>query len=101
MKTKTITQIGIEIQGWAIITMWGGGQGEIGMDKTFIPNNEISKATILGAVNDGQFGCQSIDSAQIEIYYVYDDPLFGYKEYNRTLFIDYPIHTAQFGKRGI
>ena len=98
MKTKTITQIGIEIQGWATITMWGGGQGEIGMDKTFIPNNEISKAAILRAVNDGQFGCQSIDSALIEIYDVYN---LSFKEYNRTLFIDHPIHTSQFGKRGI
>jgi hypothetical protein len=98
MKTKTITQTGIRISGIAFITLWDNNTASIEMNKTFIPNGKITKTNILSAVNDGRFGCQSIDSAEINISITYDN---GSIEYDRTLFVDNPIHTQFFGKRGI
>jgi len=93
MKTKTINQIGIVIGGESVISLWGGGEGTIKMDETFIPNDKISKQNILRCVNDGGFGCESIDSSDIDIYIKFDN---GCREYDRTIYVNHPLHTQFF-----
>ncbi len=90
MKTKTIYQTGITIQGLALIHLWCGGTGHIEMTPNFIPLDKISKDNILGCVNDGQFGCEFIKEADIDIYITYDN---GSLEFDRTLFSG-PIHSS-------
>lgn len=92
-KTKTITQVDIIVSGEALINMWGGRQSEITMDKTFIPNDKISKDNILRCVNDGGFGCESIQRAFVEISIRYDNMS---TEFDREFIVDHPLHTKLF-----
>jgi len=89
MKTKTITQTGYLITGVARISLWGNSEGEVEMDKTFIPYSELTKRKLLNAINDGQFGCESIILAEVEVFIVYNN---GSKEYDRTIQVTYPPH---------
>jgi len=91
MKEDTITlkKIGITIAGKVTITFWGGGEGEIEMIRTFIPNDKISKENILRCVNDGEFGCESIDEAEIDIYDTYEHNVLLF---NRTIITNNPIY---------
>lgn len=93
MKSKTINQTGIVVKGTATLNLWGGGQGDIQMDETYLPNDKITPKNILRCVNDGGFGCQSIESADIEIYIKYDN---GCTEYDRSIYVDHPIHVSYF-----
>ena len=85
MKTKTITQIGIVIGGEVVINHWGGGKGIVCMDTTFIQNIKITKDNILRCINDAQFGCESIESAIVNIYTRFDN---GSTEFDRTIEIN-------------
>ncbi len=90
-KTKTETHIlvGHRVGGYATLNMWGGGQGSIEMDKTFIPiQHPLTKETILGCVNDGQFGCESLASAEIDIYEVWNAGSFKYDDLEREIILD-------------
>lgn len=80
--SKTITQIGIVVSGFATLEMWGGGQGTIEMEECFLPNGKITPKNILRCVNDNGFGCQKIVDAEINILILYDN---GSKEYDRTI----------------
>lgn len=91
-------QTGIVIQGVATLNLWGGGQGEIIMDQRYIPLEKISKENILRCVNDAQFGCESIESASIEIYTAYDNG--AYTEFDRTIEATRPEYNL-FYCRGI
>ncbi len=93
MKTKQINQIGIVIGGIATLEMWGGGTGEIEMKQYFLPLDKITPKNILRCVNDNGFGCQSIPTADIDIYIKYDN---GSKEYDRTIYVDNTLHTEYF-----
>ena len=93
MRTKTIKQTGFSIQGKALLNLWGGGSGEIVMNPTFLPFDKTTPKNILRCVNDGSFGCQSIESADIIIYIKYDN---GNIEYDRTIYVEHPIHTQHF-----
>jgi len=98
MKEKKIKQTGITIQGVALINFWGGGQGEVIMDERYIPNDKISKENILRCINDGQFGCESIESAEIDILINYE---LGFAmEYDRTIVVKNPAY-RKFYCRGI
>jgi len=98
MKEKKIKQTGITIQGVALINFWGGGQGEVIMDERYIPNDKISKENILRCINDGQFGCESIESAEIDILINYE---LGFAmEYDRTIIVKNPAY-RKFYCRGI
>jgi hypothetical protein len=92
-KVKSITQIGIVVSGTCVIHMWGGGKGVMNMHETFIPYEKISKDNILRCVNDGGFGCESIESARIDISIKYDNRS---EEYNRTIEANSPHHTKHF-----
>jgi hypothetical protein len=85
MRTKRIRQIGIVVGGEALINCWGGGQGIIEMDKKFIPNGQITHNRILNAINDGQFGCESIECATVDLYIKYDNCSL---EYDRTIQVE-------------
>lgn len=98
MKRKTITKTGIQIKGTAIINLWGGGKYRITMNESYIPNVNISKENILRCINDGQFGCESIESADVCIYDVYDHGFA--EEFNRIIPVNNPIY-QQFYCRGI
>ena len=92
-KQKIITQTGIVISGEVQINLWDGGQGAIPMDSTFLPNDKITSKNILRCINDGGFGCESIESGDIVIEIMYDNYS---REYNRAIFTDHPIHTKYF-----
>jgi hypothetical protein len=105
MKSKTINQIGIVIGGEATLSLWGGGTGTIEMEKYFLPNEHVSKDNILRCVNDNGFGCENIDSAEIDIYIKYDN---GSTEIERTFYdVHCKHHThlflgwAELRRRGI
>ncbi len=83
--------IGIEITGIAILNMWGGGSGEIEMEKYFLPLEHITKDNIIRCVNDNGFGCESIESATIDIELVYKDNNSYRKIYE-------PDRTIELGK---
>ena len=85
MKSIKLNQIGILIKEYVCINAWGGGQFDLSMAEVFIPNGKATKDNILGAVNDNGFGCESIESAEIEIYDQYNN---GYKEFNRIIYAD-------------
>ncbi len=83
MKQKLITQIGIIVSGKSLLNLWQPGQGEIMMERRFLPYDKITKDNILRCVNDAGFGCQSIEKAEIDIYIRYDN---GSDEYDRTIY---------------
>jgi hypothetical protein len=93
MKTKTINQIGIDVRGTSLLNLWGGGQGTIEMESYFLPYDKITHTNILRCVNDGQFGCESIESAEIDIYIIYDN---GCSEYDRTITVYHTLHSKHF-----
>ena len=65
------------------------------MTAQFLTLKKATKDNILRCINDGGFGCESVEEADIDIYAVYDN---GYKVYDRTIHIDSPIHTKLFMK---
>lgn len=87
-RKKTIYQTGITINGTALINLWGGGQVEVIMDEKYIPNEKISKENILRCINDGKFGCESIESADVDIYITYEQGFAN--EYDRTIHVENP-----------
>ena len=93
MKQKTIKQTGFIISGYSTLNCWGGGNGTVEMESYFLPFEKTTPKNILRCVNDNGFGCKSIESAQIDIYIKYDN---GCIEFNRSLFIDNPVHSQFF-----
>ena len=83
----------IEISGQALLNLWGGGQGVIEMKTIKLKPEKATKNNILRCVNDNGFGCESIQSASIDITSVYGN---GHCEYIGALEIDHPIHTNLF-----
>lgn len=88
MKQLLLEHRGYEIQGVAVISLWGGDTGVVNMQSVFIPADKLSHTVIKRSVNDGGFGCQRIEAAEVHIYDVYGS-LPGYKQYNRTIELDY------------
>lgn len=97
MKTKTITQTGYLVKGTATIKRWGGDEGNVKMDENFIPYNKLNKSNLLGCINDGQYGCQSVIYAELDIYIKYDN---GSTEFDRTIYTDHRPH-LDFAFKGI
>ncbi len=93
MEQVTLKKTGILIGGTALLSLWGGGEGTIKMEKTFLSLDQITPKNILRCVNDNGFGCEAIISAEIDISDAYEH---GYIEYNRTIKVDSPIHAEYF-----
>jgi hypothetical protein len=71
-KQITLNLTGYEMHGTSLINLWGGGQGTMQMDIVkFPPNKKPTRAMLAKEVNDGQFGCESIESAEAVLYAVY------------------------------
>lgn len=92
-KTLTITQIGFVISGSATIYMWGGGKGVIEMEKYYLPYDKCTPKNILRCVNDNGFGCETIESAEIDISIKFNN---GNVLYDRSITADHKIHTQYF-----
>ena len=94
--TKTFDLAYFEIDGTALLNLWGGGQGEIDMEQYRLPAEHFSKDNVLRCVNDHGFGCESIAAAVIEVTPVYkaED---GQRQYGdtKTLRAE-PIHSDRF-----
>ena len=69
----TLNHVGYSIEGESILNLWGGGQGTIEMNTIRINKDELTVENILSAINDGEFGCESIDFATVDIYALYGE----------------------------
>lgn len=87
--TLKLKQIGYLVGGLANINLWGGGQGEIEMHPKTIFLNELSKDNLLRCVNDGGFGCESIEDVTMDIFDLFEN---NYSEFNRTIIISGTSH---------
>jgi hypothetical protein len=100
MKQITLQQTGYVIKGLATLNLWGGGQGEIEMNAVTIPCDKLTHKNILRCINDGQFGCESIECAIVQIYDDYNNG--AYREYNRSFDIKgMDIRNKKYFHRGI
>ena len=93
-KTITLKHDGFYCTGFAVINHWGGGQSKVEMDSWV--TETIDPKEIVKGVNDGQFGCESIKSAAVEVYDLYEK---GFSEYNKT--IDFSAEELKDATRGI
>ena len=93
-KTVTLKHLGFRCTGTAVINLWGGGQGTIDMD--WWDCNTDDRKEIVKGINDGQFGCESIESAIVHISDHYEN---GYTEYKEM--IDFSAKELKEVKRGI
>jgi hypothetical protein len=71
-KTVTLNFSHFICKGTAQISLWGGGQGTIQMD-SFRISEGYTNDDLRACLNDGGFGCESIDGAVIDIYGVYSN----------------------------
>ena len=84
-RTHTLELRGYQITGTANINLWGNVKSRVQMDKSFIPLDKIPRKTrleremIVSCINDGQFGCESILSANVEIQEVYELTVNNYE----------------------
>ena len=95
-KTVTLEQTGWKVEGLALINLWGGGQGEIPIKPSTIPLGKLTKESLHRAINDGGFGCESIQSATLYVGEIYQG---GYVQNWRRVYIDNPRHDLV--KRGV
>ena len=86
-KTVTLRQRGWIVTGLAQIHFWMGGQGEIVMDEQFVPLGQMTRDNLHRCINDGRFGCESVESAELHIFDAFEN---GYREFNRTLVVSQP-----------
>lgn len=74
------------MRGVSTIEHWGegSGSGSIEMDEVIFQANQLTKAVMYANINDGQFGCQAINSAKVTVeqkikvkrVYVDEDSIF-------------------------
>lgn len=95
-RTVTLKQIGWTIRGQAFVTTWYGRQGIADMKPTFVPLGKLTRDKVHCSINDGGFGAQSIDRADVEVYRTYEN---HYHEFGRVLEVENPDH--KLTKRGI
>lgn len=82
MREVKLKQTGYRIEGHALINLWGGGQGWIEMDVGTIPLTKLCKSSLLSCINDGRFGCESVERAEVWISDLFAK---GYYEHNRMI----------------
>ena len=93
-KSVTLKHIGFHFEGLAMLNLWGGGQGQVNMNSW--KGQSDSPEVVAQGVNDGQFGCESIDSAEVDVYDLYEK---GHKEFKETLYFEHK--ELKEAKRGI
>ena len=77
-KKVTLKLIGYRCKGKAILNLWGGGQGSVTMDNWDTVKGD--RDSIVKGVNDGQFGCESIHSARVDVYELYENDYIAYDQ---------------------
>jgi len=82
MKMVTLQQTGYYIEGQVNIILWTGDIGELYMDPMVVPLGNMTKENLMKCINDGQYGAQFIDKAELAIYDYYEN---NYKEFNRYI----------------
>ena len=90
----TLKHIGYRCKGFATINLHGAGQGNIQMDDWDTEKGD--RDSILKGVNDGQFGCESIEKAIVNVFNLY--------EHNVTIFsstVEFSAEELKNAKRGI
>lgn len=92
-KSITLKHIGYRCEGIAVLNLWGGGQGEINMDSWDVKKGD--RDSIVQGVNDGQFGCQSIKSATVAVYDLYENNLTIFD--NEIIFNSSELTSAKTG----
>ena len=99
-KTVTLELTGYEMGGTSVINLWGGGQGTIQMDIVkFSPDKKPTRAMLAKEINDGRFGCESIETATVILYAIYG---YSFKAYeDEYKFIKKDIAMNGYGRRGI
>ena len=79
MRVAKLHQIGWYFEGEAVITLWGGDEGVVNMTPWELLGQFNEKEMIKG-INDGQFGCESIDGAIIQVHRLYPTRYKVYEE---------------------
>jgi len=95
-KTITLKQKGYRCNGYALLNLWGGGQGTV--DMNWWDCGTLNKADILKGVNDGQFGCESIESATVYVSEHYER---GFTELTPCEVFEFTADELKQAKRGI
>ena len=98
IREVTLKQTGYMVGGDTVINLWGGGQGKVTIDETFIPLDKLSKENLLRCINDGRFGCESFDNADLYIDDMFEN---GYREFNRIILVDGLSFRQQYFCSGI
>jgi len=82
MKEVILKQIGIQLEGTVKIIGWYNNAGYIEMNPVTLDNKEdVTNDEIKDELNDGGFGCQSIEGAIVDVFILFEN---GYKELNRS-----------------
>ena len=78
---------GFACKGSAKLNLWGGGSGTMMMSPWNVNSNDCNSLfsnsilnTIMDGINDGGFGCESIASAEIDVYGIYKNADGAYCE---------------------
>ena len=79
-KSITLKHVGFRCSGAATINLWGMGQSIVNMDSWDITIDDTQ--SIINGINDGQFGCKSVESATVAIYDLYEQ---NFTKYNRSI----------------
>jgi len=78
--------VGYKVTGTALINLWDGTQGTVDMTPHVIKQQKTpTKKQITGKINDGEYGCESIEEADVNVYAVYGS---GYEEFINTYHFD-------------
>jgi len=72
MDAVTLKQIGYKFSGRATLNLWDGRQGTIEMD-SWITQGKFDRQKMIDGINDGQFGCESIEFAEVRIEKLFEN----------------------------
>lgn len=96
-KEINLKLVGYKVAGETLINLWDGTQGTVDMTPHVIKQQKTpTKKQITGKINDGGYGCESIEEADVNVYAVYGS---GYEEFINTYHFD--KKDCKGAKRGI
>ncbi len=79
-KSITLKHVGYRCKGTAMLNLWGGGQGTMEMESWDVKKGD--RDSIAKGINDNGFGCESIVSAEVDVYDLYEN---NYTVYDNTI----------------
>lgn len=94
-KKVEVDVVGYELSGFAELSLWGGGRGEVSMDPVRFKSLP-DKSEIALAVNDGRYGCEKINNASVILSELHSN---GGRQYLKS----YELRAAELRKarRGV